>query len=106
LLIPRPPRTINGEVRVTIIASCQAKIKQIRQEKNRPSPASTAMPTLSVVKPLTELMSSVIMFVKMPGARFLLSNHPIFFLKIAANNFTRNVKVRFSPPRPKKYFYK
>lgn len=64
-----------------MMASYQAKIKQIKQEKNKPNPASTAIPTLSVVKPLTELMSSVIMFVKIPGALFLLSNQPIFFLK-------------------------
>jgi hypothetical protein len=87
-----------------MIASCQAKMKQIRHEKKRPSPASTAMPTLSVVRPFTELMSSVTMFVRIPGALFLLSNQPMFFLRIAANNLTRRVNVKFSPPRPKKYF--
>lgn len=95
---------MNGDVKVTMMASCHAKIKQIRHEKKRPSPASTAIPTLSVVNPLTELMSSVIIFVKIPGALFLLSNQPIFFLRIEAKSLTLSVKVRFSPPRPKKYF--
>jgi hypothetical protein len=76
----------------------------MRHEKKSPSPASTAIPTLSVVRPLTELISSVIMFVRIPGALFLLSNQPMFFLNIAANSLTRRVNVRFSPPRPKKYF--
>lgn len=97
---------MNGEVKVTMIANCQAKMKQIRQEKKSPSPASTAIPTVSVVKPLTELISSVIILVRIPGALFLLSNQPIFLRRMAANNFTRSVRVRFSPPRPKKYFCK
>lgn len=104
--MPSPPKTMNGEVIVTMIASCQAKMKQIRQEKKSPSPASTAIPTLSVVRPFTELISSVMMLVRIPGALFLLSNHPMFFLKMAAKSFTRRVKVRFSPPRPKKYFWR
>lgn len=92
---------MNGLVKVTTNASLQAKIKQIRHEKNKPSAASTAMPRLSVVRPFTELMSSVIMFVRMPGALFLLSNQPMCLCNNASNNRTLNLNVRFSPPLPK-----
>jgi len=76
--MPSPPRTMKGDKMVTTIASCQQKIKQIKLAKNRPKPASAAIPIDSVVRPLIALMSSVIMLVRMPGARFLLSNHPMF----------------------------
>jgi hypothetical protein len=83
LLIPRPPSTINGDVIVTIIPSYHVKIKQITQEKNSPSAASVAIPRLSVVRPFTALMSSVNILVRMPGARFLLSNQPMCFDRYA-----------------------
>lgn len=79
--MPSPPSTINGDVKVTTNPSCHEKIKQIKHEKKRPSPASIAIAKDSVVKPLTALISSVKIFVKMPGARFLLSNHPICLCK-------------------------
>ena len=79
--MPKPPITINGEVTVTIIPSCQLKMKQIKHEKKRPKAASTAIPSDSVVKPLTAAISSVSIFVRIPGALFLLSNHPICFDK-------------------------
>lgn len=81
--IPNPPNTINGEVSVTTIPRIGENIKQIKHEKNRPKAASTAIPKLSVVRPFTELISSVRVFVKIPGARFLLSNHPMCLLKYA-----------------------
>jgi len=89
--MPNPPKTIKGDVSVTTIASYQVKMKQIKQEKNSPNAASTAIPRLSVVSPLTELISSVKIFVNMPGARFLLSNQPICLWRYASNNFTLNV---------------
>ena len=68
---------MNGDVRVTTIPNYQAKIKQITHEKKSPSAASTAIPRLSVVSPLTAEISSVKILVRMPGALFLLSNQPI-----------------------------
>jgi len=82
---------MKGDVMVTTIASCQQKIKQIKQLKNKPRPASVAIPRDSVVRPLTALMSSVIMLVRMPGARFLLSNHPMFLWRIASKSLTLKV---------------
>lgn len=96
---------MNGEVRDTMKPSCHEKMKQIKHEKNRPSPASTAIASDSVVSPLTAAMSSVIILVKIPGARFLLSNQPICLCKNASNSLTLKVNVRFSPPRPKRSFW-
>jgi hypothetical protein len=73
---------MNGDMIVTTRASCQQKMKQIRQLKNSPKAASTAIPRDSVVNPFTDEMSSVRILVKIPGALFLLSNHPMSFLKI------------------------
>jgi len=69
--------TMNGEVSVTTMPNYQAKMKQITHEKKSPNAASTAIPRLSVVSPLTAEISSVKILVRMPGALFLLSNQPI-----------------------------
>jgi hypothetical protein len=60
--------TIAGDVAVTTRATCQEKRKQSKQEKNRPSAASTAIDRLSVVKPFKALMCSVSTFVSKLGA--------------------------------------
>ena len=75
--MPRPPKTMNGEVKVTTKPSCHEKMKQIKHEKKSPRPASIAIAKDSVVRPLTALISSVKILVRIPGARFLLSNQPI-----------------------------
>lgn len=95
---------MNGDVRVTTKPSCHENIMQIMHEKNRPNAASTAIASDSVVRPLTAEISSVMMLVRIPGARFLLSNHPIYLCKKASKSLTLSVKVRFSPPRPNQSF--
>lgn len=86
--MPRPPSTINGEVNVTMKPNYQLKMKQMRQLKKRPRPASTAIASDSVVSPLIAEISSVKIFVKIPGARLLLSNQPIYLCKNDSNSFT------------------
>ena len=81
--MPSPPSTMNGLVAETTNPSCHEKMKQIKHEKNRPRAASVAIPRLSVVKPFTALMSSVKIFVKIPGALFLLSNQPMCLCRYA-----------------------
>lgn len=88
--MPSPPSTIKGEVKVTTKASYHEKIKQIKHEKKSPSPASVAIANDSVVKPLTALISSVKMLVRMPGARFLLSNHSIGLCNNDSKSLTLN----------------
>ena len=95
---------MKGEISVITIASCQEKIKQIRQEMKMPRKASTIIPIASVVKPLTELISSVMIFVRMPGALSLLSNHPTCFLRMDSKSLILNLKVKLSPPNPKHNF--
>ena len=96
---------MKGEIRVMTIASCQEKTKQIRHEMKMPRKASTMIPIASVVKPLTELMSSVMILVRMPGALSLLSNQPTCFLRIASKSLILNLKVKLSPPKPKHNFW-
>lgn len=103
--MPSPPRTMNGEIIVTTMASYHAKKKQIKLEIVMPRNASTNIPIASVVKPLTALTSSVIILVSTPGALSLLSNQPICLDRIASNNLIRRRKVRLSPPYPKQIFY-
>lgn len=79
---------MNGDVRVTTMPSCQEKIKQIMHEKKRPRAASTAIPRLSVVSPFTAAISSVKILVRIPGALFLLSNHPICLDRYASKSLT------------------
>ena len=74
---------MNGVRQVTTRASCHEKMKTTRHERNRPKKASIRMAIASVVRPLTELIASVMMLVRTPGARSLLSNHPMCLCKMA-----------------------
>ena len=49
---------------------------------------------VSVVSPLTCVMSSIRTFVRIPGARFLLSNQPMCFIIKASNNYILNERER------------
>ena len=91
LVMPRPPRTMKGEIRVTTMASCQEKMKQIAQEAMRPKSASQIMPIDSVVSPFTAAMSSIKRFVRTPGARSFESNQPTCLRKIDSNNWSLKV---------------
>ena len=70
-----------------------------------PKAASIITPIASVVNPLTAVMSSVIIFVRIPGALSLLSNHPMCFLKMASKSLILSPRVRLSPPIPKQSFW-
>jgi hypothetical protein len=61
---------MKGHVAVTTNATYHENKKHIKHETIKPSAASIAIPRLSVVRPFTELMSSVKILVKMPGALF------------------------------------
>ena len=55
---------MNGDVRVTTIATCHEKIKQKAHEKKIPKKASVTIPTLSVVSPFTYWMSSLMILLR------------------------------------------
>ena len=95
---------MNGETAVTTSASYHEKIKHMPAETINPSAASTMIPAASVVSPLIAVISPWITFDKTPGALSLSSNHPMSFIKIASNNLTLSLKVKFSPPKLKLNF--
>lgn len=101
-----PPMTKRGERTKHIRPKLHCSEKQIIKEITKPRIDSQRMEIVSVVSPFSCVISSWIMFVRTPVALSLLSNHPTCLLKRLSKNFTLIVKVRFSPPIPKKYFYR
>jgi hypothetical protein len=64
----------------------------------RPIIDSDKMEIVSVVSPFNYSISSEIIFVKIPGALSLESNHPTCLLRILLKSLVLNVLVIFSPP--------
>ena len=95
---------MNGVKQVTTMPKEGEKIKTAPQETTKPRKASIRMAMASVVKPLTELISSVMMLVSTPGARSLLSNQPMCFLKMDSKSMILSFRVKLSPPKPKQSF--
>lgn len=86
---------MNGLVAHTTNPTCQENKKQSKQEKNKPNTASIVTPSVSVVRPFIDVISSVKMLVRLPVDLF--SNHPMFLFSMALNSLTLSLYVRFSP---------
>lgn len=91
------PADINGTIARVIRANFQLKNNDIPTPINMPPNASIIVAICSVVSPFKQLISSERRLLKIPGARFLSSNHDIYLSIIEAKSSFLMLLVRFSP---------
>ena len=78
LLIITPPSIANGLATIQITAILHSNKAETNMPINRPTDVSSIVAKVSVVNPLSAVMSSERIFERIPGALSLLSNHPIY----------------------------